>query len=118
MPLVFLALVILNIAAITVSWRKQRPGRDSGLQSGGLVISRLALAVVDGLVIGLLSWMMCIFQPHGYLVIADSQKQGRGRLGRSFFSPEHTGVYITYILRPKMTDEKSESVSCLVMSNS
>ena len=69
MPLVFLALVILNIAAITASWRKQRPGQDSGLQYGGLAISRLALAVVDGLVIGLLSWMMCIFLPHGYLVI-------------------------------------------------
>ena len=26
--------------------------------------------------------------PHGYLVCADSQDSGRGRFGRSFFSPE------------------------------
>ena len=33
--------------------------------------------------------------PHGYLVIAESQSGGRGRFGRAFFSPEHSGVYIT-----------------------
>ena len=34
--------------------------------------------------------------PHGYLVIAESQTGGKGRMGRAFFSPEHSGVYITY----------------------
>ena len=51
--------------------------------------------------------------PHGYLVIADSQKQGRGRFGRSFFSPEHSGVYITYILRPKMTAERAAMITSM-----
>ncbi len=51
--------------------------------------------------------------PHGYLVIADSQRQGRGRFGRSFFSPEHSGVYITYVLRPSMTAERAAMITSL-----
>lgn len=45
--------------------------------------------------------------PHGYLVIAESQTGGKGRMGRSFFSPEHTGVYITYVLRPRLLAERA-----------
>ena len=33
-------------------------------------------------------------------VISSSQSAGRGRLGRSFFSPENTGLYMSMILRP------------------
>lgn len=36
---------------------------------------------------------------HGTLVIADAQKQGRGRRGRNFSSPPGTGLYLTMILR-------------------
>ncbi|MBQ7047182.1 MAG: hypothetical protein IJN85_05550, partial [Oscillospiraceae bacterium] len=32
-----------------------------------------------------------------HVIIADMQTDGRGRLGRSFFSPEGTGIYISYI---------------------
>lgn len=35
------------------------------------------------------------------VVLADSQTQGRGRLGRSFFSPARTGLYLSILLRPK-----------------
>lgn len=31
-------------------------------------------------------------------VVAESQTKGSGRMGRSFFSPENTGIYMTYIL--------------------
>ena len=51
--------------------------------------------------------------PHGYLIIAESQSGGRGRFGRPFFSPEHSGVYITYILRPKMTAERAVMITSL-----
>ena len=51
--------------------------------------------------------------PHGYLVIAESQSGGKGRMGRSFFSPEHSGVYITYILRPQMLAEKAVMITSL-----
>ena len=51
--------------------------------------------------------------PHGYLVCADSQSSGRGRFGRSFFSPEHSGVYITYILRPQLPAEQAVMITSL-----
>ncbi len=37
---------------------------------------------------------------HGTVVIADSQTEGRGRQGKSFFSPAGTGVYMSIVLRP------------------
>lgn len=45
--------------------------------------------------------------PHGLLVIAESQTGGKGRMGRAFFSPEHSGVYMTYVLRPRMPAEQA-----------
>ena len=45
--------------------------------------------------------------PHGYLVIAETQSQGRGRFGRAFFSPEHSGVYVSYVLRPTLPAEQA-----------
>ena len=51
--------------------------------------------------------------PHGYLVIAESQDGGRGRFGRAFFSPEHTGVYITYVLRPTLPAEQAVMITSL-----
>lgn len=51
--------------------------------------------------------------PHGTLVIAESQSGGKGRMGRSFFSPEHSGVYITYILRPNMHAERAVMLTSL-----
>ena len=51
--------------------------------------------------------------PHGYLVIAESQASGRGRFGRPFFSPEHSGVYMTYVLRPKMLAEQAVMITSM-----
>ena len=51
--------------------------------------------------------------PHGYLVIAESQTGGKGRMGRAFFSPEHSGVYITYILRPDMLAEQAVMITSM-----
>jgi len=50
---------------------------------------------------------------HGFLVAADSQTGGRGRFGRQFFSPEHAGVYISFILRPKMPAEKAVMITSM-----
>jgi BirA family biotin operon repressor/biotin-[acetyl-CoA-carboxylase] ligase len=38
--------------------------------------------------------------PHGLAVIAEAQTAGRGRLGRSFFSPARTNLYVSFVLRP------------------
>lgn len=39
--------------------------------------------------------------PEGTLVVSNEQTKGRGRLGRSFFSPADTGIYMSIILHPK-----------------
>ncbi len=41
----------------------------------------------------------------GTLVVADRQTAGRGRLGRSFFSPGGRSLYMSLILRPEMHAE-------------
>lgn len=41
--------------------------------------------------------------PHGTTVIAEAQTAGRGRLGRSFFSPPHLNLYTSIVLRPNLT---------------
>jgi BirA family biotin operon repressor/biotin-[acetyl-CoA-carboxylase] ligase len=40
---------------------------------------------------------------HGTTVVAEAQTAGRGRLGRSFFSPPHRNLYTSIVLRPKLT---------------
>ncbi|MEM1484001.1 biotin--[acetyl-CoA-carboxylase] ligase [Oscillospiraceae bacterium PP1C4] len=45
--------------------------------------------------------------PHGAVVIAEHQTAGKGRLGRSFYSPNATGIYMTIILRPTLPVEHS-----------
>jgi len=51
--------------------------------------------------------------PHGFLVIADEQSAGRGRLGRSFWSPGQTGVYMTLVLRPACPAEQVPMITSL-----
>ncbi|MBQ8767452.1 MAG: biotin--[Clostridia bacterium] len=41
------------------------------------------------------------------LVIAESQTGGRGRMGRSFYSPNGTGIYFSLLLHPEFSAEKS-----------
>jgi BirA family biotin operon repressor/biotin-[acetyl-CoA-carboxylase] ligase len=36
----------------------------------------------------------------GVLIVAESQTAGRGRVGRAWFSPEGTGIYMSLILNP------------------
>lgn len=40
--------------------------------------------------------------PHGATVVAEAQTAGRGRLGRSFFSPPHLNLYTSVVLRPEL----------------
>ena len=40
--------------------------------------------------------------PHGTLVAANAQTAGKGRRGRSFYSPSNTGVYFSILFRPKL----------------
>ncbi len=38
--------------------------------------------------------------PHGAFVMAEEQTRGRGRRGRSFYSPRGENLYVTFVLRP------------------
>ena len=43
----------------------------------------------------------------GKVIISEMQTKGKGRLGRSFFSPEKTGIYMSLLLRPKIPASQS-----------
>ena len=40
---------------------------------------------------------------HGTVVISEEQTAGKGRMGRTFYSPANTGIYMSIILRPNLT---------------
>ena len=50
--------------------------------------------------------------PHGTVLVSDEQTGGRGRLGRSFHSPEGTGVYLSILLRPNCRPEEIMHLTC------
>jgi len=45
--------------------------------------------------------------------LAESQIKGRGRLGRSWFSPKYKGIYLSLILRPKIPPAVSPILTLL-----
>lgn len=45
--------------------------------------------------------------PEGAILIALEQTGGKGRLGRNFYSPKQTGLYMSILLRPAFPAEKS-----------
>jgi len=51
--------------------------------------------------------------PEGTLVCAESQRRGRGRLGRVWLSPYLKGLYFSIILRPKISPFKIGLISLL-----
>lgn len=50
--------------------------------------------------------------PHGTVLIADRQTGGRGRLGRSFHSPQGLGIYLSVILRPECPPGELMHLTC------
>ena len=47
----------------------------------------------------------------GMVVIAQRQSQGKGRLGRSFYSPRQSGLYMSVLLRPEFPPEDSLAIT-------
>lgn len=50
--------------------------------------------------------------PHGTVLVAGNQTGGRGRMGRSFSSPEGMGVYLSVILRPGCAPNALMHLTC------
>jgi BirA family biotin operon repressor/biotin-[acetyl-CoA-carboxylase] ligase len=49
----------------------------------------------------------------GEIVVAESQKKGRGRLGRKWFSPALTNLYLSVILRPKIAPQRASLMTLM-----
>ncbi len=47
----------------------------------------------------------------GMVVIANKQTMGKGRLGRSFYSPKGGGLYMSVLLRPAFSAEEALSIT-------
>ena len=45
--------------------------------------------------------------PHGSFVAAEAQTEGKGRRGRTFYSPAGSGLYLSVLMRPKRTAQES-----------
>ena len=52
--------------------------------------------------------------PHGTVLIAGQQTGGRGRMGRTFQSPDGQGVYLSVIFRPGCKPEELMHLTCSV----
>lgn len=52
-------------------------------------------------------------QKDGLIVTAEQQTKGKGRLGRSWFSPLKTGIYLSVILKPKFKPESAPALSVM-----
>jgi BirA family biotin operon repressor/biotin-[acetyl-CoA-carboxylase] ligase len=51
--------------------------------------------------------------PEGTLIIAEKQTNGRGRRGRSWFSPSGGGIYCSLILRPAMPPGETPRITLM-----
>lgn len=51
--------------------------------------------------------------PEGAVVIADSQSQGRGRMGRPWSSPRGVNLYLSIVLRPPLSPAQIPSMTLL-----
>lgn len=47
----------------------------------------------------------------GLVIVAGEQSEGRGRMGRSFFSPGDSGVYMSILLKPEIKPEDAVQIT-------
>ena len=50
--------------------------------------------------------------PHGTVLMAGRQTSGHGRMGRSFHSPEGSGIYMSILLRPDCSPAELMHLTC------
>ena len=55
-------------------------------------------------------------EKEGYVLIANHQTKGRGRLNRTFYSPDSSGIYMSILFRPELnaTDSLLLTTCCAV----
>lgn len=47
----------------------------------------------------------------GLVIVAGEQSEGRGRMGRSFFSPGDSGIYMSLLLKPQIKPEDAVQIT-------
>lgn len=52
-------------------------------------------------------------QNEGFVIAANAQTEGKGRLGRNFQSPADSGVYFSILLKPTFPSEKSTFITTM-----
>jgi BirA family biotin operon repressor/biotin-[acetyl-CoA-carboxylase] ligase len=80
-------------AGLTTAWLAQELHHRESTDSTNRVAAELARAGAR----------------HGATVVAEAQTAGRGRLGRSFFSPAHLNLYTSSVLRPPLSTAEAPS---------
>ncbi len=48
------------------------------------------------------------------IIIAGSQTKGKGRRGRKFYSPDKTGLYISFLIHPELDYTKAILLTCMM----
>ncbi|NGM17867.1 biotin--[acetyl-CoA-carboxylase] ligase [Xiamenia xianingshaonis] len=49
----------------------------------------------------------------GTVIVAEEQTNGRGRVGKSFFSPPRTGLYLSIVLRPSIRADQAQFLTTM-----
>ena len=50
--------------------------------------------------------------PEGTVIVAEEQWAGRGRPGKRFFSPAGSGVYLSVVLKPRISADQGQLITC------
>lgn len=50
--------------------------------------------------------------PEGTVIVAEEQTAGKGRPGKTFFSPAATGIYLSIVLRPDLAADRAQYLTC------
>jgi len=51
--------------------------------------------------------------PEGTIIIAETQKSGKGRLARGWYSPQYKGIWLSVVLRPKFRPQDAPKCSLM-----
>lgn len=50
--------------------------------------------------------------PEGAVIVAEEQTAGKGRPGKTFFSPASSGLYLSIVLRPTLAADRGQFLTC------
>ena len=50
-------------------------------------------------------------EPENTIIVTEHQTQGRGRLGRTFFSPKGCGIYLSYLIKPEIAADDASFIT-------